>query len=66
MTWHEQLSRASALPIVRSATGMCWCCRPEPNVHLEFDGNISIDGFGKLSIDKALRLAHKIIDTVTP
>jgi hypothetical protein len=49
----------------RSATGICWQCRPAPAVRRDGDG-VHIGGIGHLSTDAALRLAHDIADAVTP
>jgi hypothetical protein len=49
----------------RSATGLCWQCRPAPAVHRSGNG-IHIDGIGHMTLTAALKLAHNIADECTP
>lgn len=49
----------------QSNAGICHRCRPHPRVYL--DGPVVyITGFGALSHDAALQLAHAICDALTP
>ena len=51
--------------LTRSVTGVCSGSRPVPDVQRDGD-NIYVDGLGRMSIDRALRVAHAIADAVTP
>jgi hypothetical protein len=51
--------------MTRSNAGICFRCRPHPGVHRSGDV-IYVSGLGALSHDAALRLAHAIVDAVTP
>jgi hypothetical protein len=49
----------------RSATRVCWECRPAPAVRRD-GGYIHIEGLGNLTTHAALRLAHALADAVQP
>jgi hypothetical protein len=51
--------------LTRSVTGLCLQCRPAPEV--EIVGDMLVVGGGyALPTDKAIILAHRILDALTP
>ncbi len=46
-------------------TRVCWECRPCPGVDLR-DGLIHVEGLPPLTSEKALQLAHRLVDMLTP
>lgn len=49
----------------RSASGMCFRCRPAPTVVVEGD-MVRIGAAFDLPADRAIVLAHRILDALTP
>lgn len=49
----------------RSASGMCFRCRPAPTVEILGD-MCRIGGAFDLPADRAIVLAHRILDALTP
>lgn len=47
----------------RARTGRCWRCRPAPVVRREGDG-VFVDGIGRMTAARALRLANEIADVL--
>ena len=44
---------------------VCWECRPCPGVEVR-DGLIHVEGLPPLTSEKALQLAHRLADLLTP
>ena len=48
-----------------STTRVCWQCRPSPRVEVR-DNLVYVDGLPPLTTEKALQLAHRLADVLTP
>lgn len=68
MSKTQQPCRACHDRLTYSTSGLCWECRPAPQVQRMDATTIYIGGLGQLPVDTALQLAHAIADAsaVTP
>lgn len=48
----------------RSVTGLCWACRPVPEVCRDIDETILVSGLGRFTEWQALTLAQRIADAI--
>lgn len=48
-----------------SPTRICWRCRPIPHVEVRGD-LVHVQGLWPMSTEKALQLAHRLADVLTP